>query len=146
LMLVSPWGAMANDFLGATEAAEFLGVTRSTLYSYVSRGMIASVSGGAGERKRFYRRADLVALKHRSTFRKDPELAAAEVIEFGTPILTTSISQITEEDHLYRGRSSRALAERYSFEQVAQFLWTGEVDGDDLPAPVADWDVKLEPL
>lgn len=137
---------MANDFLDATEAAEFLGVARATLYSYVSRGMIASISGGAGERKRAYRRADLVALKHRSTFRKDPDVAATEVIEFGTPILTTSISQITAEDHLYRGRSSRALSEQYSFEQVAQFLWTGEVDGDELLAPVADWDVKLEPL
>lgn len=137
---------MANDLMGSTEAAEFLGVTRATLYSYVSRGMIASVSTGAGERKRVYRRADLLALKHRSTFRKDPDVAATEVIEFGTPILTTAISQITEEDHLYRGRSSRELADRYTFEQVAQFLWTGEVDGDELRAPVPDWRVALEPL
>jgi citrate synthase len=137
---------MANDLVGAAEAAEFLGVTRGTLYSYVSRGMIASVSAGAGERTRLYRRADLLALKHRSTFRKDPDVAATEVIEFGTPILSTSISQITEEDHLYRGRSSRELSARYSFEQVAQFLWTGEVQGEGLPAPVADWGVTLEPL
>jgi citrate synthase len=137
---------MPNDLLGSAEAAEFLGVTRATLYSYVSRGMVASVSAGPGERKRFYRRADLLSLKHRSNFRKDPDVAAAGVIDFGTPILTTAISQITAEDHLYRGRSSRELSAKYSFEQVAQFLWTGEVEGDDLRPPLPDWREPLEPL
>lgn len=136
---------MANDLLGSTEAAEFLGVTRATLYSYVSRGMISSISAGGGSRSRLYRRADLLALKHRSNFRKDPDVAAEGVIDFGTPILPTAISQITEEDHLYRGRSSRELATNYSFEQVAQFLWTGELNGDDLPPPSAEWLVPLEP-
>lgn len=134
---------MARDYLDAEQAAEFLGVTRSTLYSYVSRGMIESIPSGRGDRSKLYRRADLLALKHRTAFRKDPERAASEVIEFGTPILTTSISQITEEEHSYRGRSSRELAARFSFEQVAQFLWTGE-GGEELPRPVPDWNTQVD--
>lgn len=118
----------SSDYLTAAQAAEFLGVSKATLYSYVSRGMITSVVRNPGTRQRSYRRADLANLKHRSTFRKNPDVAATQVIEFGTPILTTAISQITETEHLYRGISSSELASLYSFEQVAEFLWTGEAD------------------
>lgn len=133
----------SSDFLSAAEAAEFLGVSKATLYSYVSRGMLVSVALEPGSRQRSYRRADLASLRHRSTFRKNPDLAATEVIEFGTPILTTSISQITETEHSYRGISSRELAHRFSFEQVAEFLWTGQpaagLDGVKLPPPRDIW-------
>src|SRR5690606_31938789 len=43
------------------------------------------------------------------------------------------------------GRSSRELAERFSFERVAQFLWTGQGE-DDLPAPLAEWQQEIDPL
>lgn len=138
----------SSDFLSATEAAEFLGVSKATLYSYVSRGMITSVALEPGVRQRSYRRADLASLKHRSTFRKNPDLAAAEVIEFGTPILTTAISQITEAEHSYRGVSSRELARLYSFEQVAEYLWTGGPDGStadlELPQPRDIWSQSVD--
>lgn len=135
------------DLLTAAEAAEYLGVTRATLYSYVSRGMLASVDLGQGSRNRGYRRAELTALRHRSTFRKDPEAAAAEVIEFGTAILTTSISQITESGHSYRDRSSSELAAEFSFEQVAEFLWTGAEPlgfGADLPSASESWQQQID--
>ena len=44
--------AMKND-LSALEAARLLGVSLPTLYSYVSRGLLASVSNGASRRKRY---------------------------------------------------------------------------------------------
>lgn len=135
---------MRDDSLGADEAAKLLGVSKSTLYSYVSRGMLTSRVIDPGSRKRAYDKAELLALKHRSSFRKDPETAAAEIIEFGIPILSTSISQITETDHSYRGVSSRELARSYSFEQVAEFLWTGRRDGDGLPAPDPAWSTPLD--
>lgn len=134
---------MRDDSLGADEAAKLLGVSKATLYSYVSRGMLTSRVLAPGSRKRAYDKAEVIALKHRSSFRKDPETAAAEVIEFGIPILTTSISQITETEHSYRGVSSRELAKTYSFEQVAEFLWTGRWDGAKLPTPSSAW---FEPL
>lgn len=137
-----------SDYMTATDAAEYLGVTTATLYSYVSRGMITSVVLDPGSRSKGYRRSDLVALRHRSTFRKDPDRAATEVIEFGTPILTTSISQVTETTHSYRGRSSSDLAAAYSFEQVTEFLWTGATSGQagefDLPAPSGAWSQEID--
>lgn len=139
----------SSDYMTATEAADFLGVSKATLYSYVSRGMLASLELEPGARHRSYRRADLAALKHRSTFRKNPDLAATEVIEFGTPILATAISQITEAEHSYRGVSSRELARRYSFEQVAEYLWTGEPaaapNGAPLPPPRDVWRRPIDP-
>lgn len=130
---------MGKNHLSAEEAAAFLGVTKATLYAYVSRGMLRSVQVGHGSRRRHYPLAELQSLKHRHNYRSDPERAAAEVIEFGNPILTTSISQITATEHSYRGVNSSALAARNSFEQVAQFLWTGDL-GPELP----EWDAPID--
>lgn len=137
---------MNDDSLSADEAAEFLGVSKATLYSYVSRGMLTSRAVSPQSRKRVYHMGELLALKHRNSFRKDPERAATEVIEFGIPILTTAISQITETEHSYRGISSRELSQNFNFEQVAQFLWTGDRQGDQLPPPQAEWlrEIDLE--
>lgn len=135
---------MQDNSLGADEAAKLLGVSKATLYSYVSRGMLSSRLTKPGSRKRTYDRGELLALKHRSSFRRDPELAAAEVIEFGVPILGTSISQITETEHSYRGLSSRELARSYSFEQVAELLWTGRRNGTTLPTPDPAWSKPLD--
>ncbi|MFA5551637.1 MAG: citrate synthase family protein [Trueperaceae bacterium] len=135
---------MRNDGVGADEAAEILGVSKATLYSYVSRGMLTSRLKAPGSRARIYDKSELMALKHRNSFRKDPETAAAEVIEFGIPILTTAISQITETEHSYRGISSGELAREYTFEQVAEFLWTGRWQGASLPEPNSAWAESLD--
>ncbi len=135
---------MRNDGVGADEAAEILGVSKATLYSYVSRGMLTSRVRAPGSRARVYDRSELMALKHRNSFRKDPETAAAEVIEFGIPILTTAISQITETEHSYRGVSSSELASEFTFEQVAEFLWTGRWNGSTLPDTDPAWSEPLD--
>ena len=139
---------MSDDSLSAEQAAEFLGVSKATLYSYVSRGMLTSRAVSPRSRKRVYHRGELLALKHRAAFRTDPERAATEVIEFGIPILTTAISQITETEHSYRGISSRELSRRFSFEQVAQNQRTVEVHRQELPPAKAEWfdDIDLELL
>lgn len=116
---------MGNDYLSSKEAARYLGVTVGTLYAYVSRGLVTSIADGSGRRTRKYRKADLVALKHRTMFRKDPDEAASSVVDYGLPILQTNISLVTDDQHCYRGVSSAELAANYSFEQVAQFLWSG---------------------
>lgn len=55
--------AMNND-LSAAEAARLLNVSLPTLYAYVSRGLLASVSHGASRRKR-YPREDVLRLAAR---------------------------------------------------------------------------------
>ena len=73
----------------------------------------------------------------------------ADVIEFGNPILTTTSSLVTETEHSYRGVPSRLLAQHYTFEEVAQFLWCGETEGsasEDSPVPhlPPHWDEQLD--
>jgi excisionase family DNA binding protein len=50
-----------EDYMTAPEAARLLGVKPSTLYAYVSRGLIRSYRQGI-KRQRLYRRADLEAM------------------------------------------------------------------------------------
>jgi len=60
-------------------------------------------------------------------------------LEFGVPVLTTEISNITGNELWYRNQKSSELAKRFSFEQVAQYLWTGQAikTGPDFDLPEA---------
>ena len=50
-----------DDYVGAEEAAEILGVKPATLYAYVSRGIVRSYRRGV-KRARLYRRSELEEL------------------------------------------------------------------------------------
>ena len=50
------------DYLDVDEAAALLGVKKTTLYAYVSRGTLRSYRQRVG-RKRLYRREDIEALR-----------------------------------------------------------------------------------
>lgn len=50
-----------ENYLDGKEASHFLGVKLSTLYTYVSRGLLRSYRQGI-KRKRLYRQAELEAL------------------------------------------------------------------------------------
>jgi citrate synthase len=52
---------MVDDYIGAEEAAEILGVKPATLYAYVSRGLVRSYRRGV-KRARLYRRSELEEL------------------------------------------------------------------------------------
>ena len=56
--------ASRDGYVNATEAARALGITRATLYAYVSRGLIRS-EPEEGARTRRYRADDVRALKNR---------------------------------------------------------------------------------
>ena len=49
---------MPDDYVGAEEAAEILGIKPATLYAYVSRGLVRSYRRGV-KRARLYRRSQL---------------------------------------------------------------------------------------
>jgi excisionase family DNA binding protein len=51
-----------EEYLTVDEAARLLGVKASTLYAYVSRGVLRSYREGT-KRQRLYRRAELEALR-----------------------------------------------------------------------------------
>lgn len=121
---------MTNDqptgYLAAQEAAEALGVSLPTLYSYVSRGLIRSEMADVGRRTHRYRIEDVQRLVQRKEQRRNPGKAVAEALHWGVPLLESALTLIADGRYYYRGRDALALAESHSIEQVAALLWTGD--------------------
>lgn len=127
---------MSDRTLSAAEAARALGVTRATLYAYVSRGLIRSEPGPASSRARRYPRDDVDRLRLRAEERRDPDKVAAHALQWGVPVLESSITLITGDALYYRGRNVVALAREASVEEVASLIWTGRLDGARPPRAV----------
>jgi citrate synthase len=109
--------------LTAREAADRLGIKLDTLYAYVSRGRLRSVTV-PGTRQRRYRAADVEALRDAAApGRATPADALA-------PIIVSSICLIEGGRLYYRGHDAIGLAETATLEEVAALLW-----GDAAPHP-----------
>ena len=116
----------ARHYLTAQEAAEALGITRATLYAYVSRGQLRSESIPGGTKDRRYYREDLERLLERKEARRDPAKAAARGLHWGGPVLESGITLIHNGRFYYRGHDAVKLAETASVEHVAGLLWAAE--------------------
>jgi citrate synthase len=121
----SPW-------IAAPEAARALGITRATLYAYVSRGYVRSQVSPGSTRARMYARDDVERLRRRTEERRAPDKAAARALQWGMPILESSLTLIDGSALYYRGLEAAALARTRSLEEVAALMWTGRLD----PLPV----------
>jgi citrate synthase len=109
----------------AVEAAARLGVSRATLYAYVSRGHIRSQAMAGRSRARGYAREDVERLRQRTESRRDPEKAAAGALRWGVPVLESAITLIDGSRVYYRGHDAIDLARTRSVEEVAALIWTG---------------------
>ena len=113
-------------YLGARRAAEELGVSVATLYAYVSRGMIRSEAADRSGRRRRYRAEDVRRLKERKERRRDPDRVVEGALHWGTPVMESAITLVTEDGLYYRGRDVVALAAGSTIEEVAALIWTGD--------------------
>lgn len=112
-----------EDLLDSKAACELLGIKPQTLYSYVSRGWIESLTTPLDRKKR-YRRADLERIRVRQGSRKGHAPAAAEALRWGQPVLETSVGSVGEAGHRYRGVAVREiLREGWSLEDLVAHLW-----------------------
>ena len=112
----------------AAEAAGRLGVSRPTLYAYVSRGFVRSQSTAGPSRARGYSREDVERLRRRTEERRDPDKAAARALQWGVPVLESAITLIDGHTLFYRGHDAAALAQSRSVQEVASLVWTGRFD------------------
>jgi citrate synthase len=119
---------MSIEFLTSREAAKRLGVSAATLYAYVSRGLLRS-EGTDGQRSRRYRADDVSRLKRRRDVGRKAESIAGHALDFGTPVLESSLTLIEDSRLYYRGVDAARLARTDSLEDVARLLW----DCDDKP-------------
>jgi citrate synthase len=123
-----------QPWLSAADASRLLGVTRATLYAYVSRGYVRSQATPGSPRERTYARDDLERLRRRAEERRAPDKAAARALQWGMPILESSIAFIDGRRLWYRGHDAARLARSRPLEDVAALLWNGTLDNLG-PAP-----------
>src|SRR5260221_5084992 len=90
-------------WLSSSEGAEPPGVSRATLYAYVSRGLIRSSAAAGDSRGRRYAREDVERLRGRSEERRDPQKTAERALHFGVPVLESAITLISGDRLFYRG-------------------------------------------
>jgi citrate synthase len=120
-------------YLSATEAAAYLGVAKATLYAYVSRGFVRS-QPGVNSRARTYNRLDLEQLRARKRIRNRPQAEVEGALQWGAPLLDSSLTLITNDCLYYRGVSALDLAVSRSFWEVAYWFWSGHWEVQDVPA------------
>jgi citrate synthase len=126
-MIDHPW-------ISAGEASRLLGIRRTTLYAYVSRGYLRSQAMAGPSRDRLYSRDDVDRLRRRTEARRDPDKAAARSLQWGLPVLESSIAFIDGPRLYYRGHDAVLLARSRSVAEVASLIWSGRLDGVFPPA------------
>ncbi|MDY7100409.1 MAG: citrate synthase [Actinomycetota bacterium] len=102
--------------LTADEAAERLGIKKTTLYAYVSRGVLQSETAPDGRRSTFDA-GEVETLARRG--RRADAPASLDVV------VVTELTRIEDHRLHYRGRDAIELARTARFEQVAEWLWRG---------------------
>lgn len=111
----------AERRLTTKEAAELLGVKPETVYAYVSRGRLGSRRTHDGRGSTFDAE-EVRALARRN--RRDGGTSAASGHETA---VRTRLTLIESDRLYYRGVDAVELATRHSYEEVAEWLWTGEL-------------------
>ena len=133
--------------LTATEAASLLGISVPTLYAYVSRGMLRS-SPDAHGKHRLYDAAEVRRLARRKADGKRAGKVAQKVLDWGVPVLESSITLIADGRLLYRGRDAVELARSASLEEVAALLWECSpwrlAEAAPAPLGAAQWSAWLK--
>jgi citrate synthase len=112
-----------NLLLSSAEAARYLGVSRQTLYAYVSRGWVRSETGDS-PRSRRYNRLDLERLRQRKEVRNEPARKLTTALSWGVPLLETELTLIDEGQLYYRGRSAVEMALSSQFSEAVRWLWS----------------------
>ncbi|HYC92509.1 MAG TPA: citrate synthase family protein [Thermoanaerobaculia bacterium] len=128
--------ARKTEWLDAREATRLLGISRATLYAYVSRGFVRSEPVPGRSRERRYAREDVERLRLRAEERRNPEKAAAHALRWGVPILESAITLIAGGKLYYRGHDAAELARTRTLEEVASLIWTGAFDSDLFDTPL----------
>ncbi|MEM5472247.1 citrate synthase family protein [Hoeflea sp. AS60] len=110
------------DYIDAKEAANRLGVSRQTLYAYVSRGLIKAVPADDPRQSRYLADAVEQLAETRRRGRKPKEIAKA-TLDWGMPVLESGLTLIEDGQCYYRGQSAVELSRTASLEDIAALLW-----------------------
>ncbi|MEO6652071.1 MAG: citrate/2-methylcitrate synthase [Ilumatobacteraceae bacterium] len=109
-----------TTLIGSHEAAHLLGVSRPTLYAYVSRRLVSRQVAVDG-RTSLYDRVEIEQLAGRSGRGRAHDRPSIDVQ------ISTAVTRLDDDGPTVRGRSLLELADRHSYEHVAELLMTGEL-------------------
>lgn len=134
-----------DQYMDAETAAATLGISRATLYAYVSRGLIRANEAGDDPRKRLYSTHDVEALRKRKAVGRRPREVAATTLDWGLPILSSGITLIEDNRLFFRGRDALAFSQTATMEDAARLLWDcGAQDPFAEAAAIpAQWDASV---
>ena len=121
------------ESLTANQATALLGVSRATLYAYVSRGLVRSEPGTGRTRDRLYAAEDVLTLVRRKDERRDPEKKVQAALQWGSPLMESELTLIRDGQLFYRGQNALELASHASLENIAGLLWTGKLQAVNVP-------------
>jgi citrate synthase len=117
--------------LSSRDAARRLGVKVSTVYAYVSRGLLESHANPAG-RGSLFDLDEIVRLAQRSRGGRTTESRLATI--------TTGVTQLHQDSGpFYRGQAATDMVGRLSFEEVADLLWSEAGSGSGSGPGSGDW-------
>lgn len=115
------------DYLNSTEATALLGVSRATLYAYVSRGLLHAHAADTPRESRYLREEVEQLARQRGQGRKPREVAQA-ALNWGLPVLESSITLIEQGRLYYRGEDAVDWARSHTLEETAALLWQCPAD------------------
>ncbi|MFJ8106603.1 citrate/2-methylcitrate synthase [Streptomyces sp. NPDC096132] len=118
--------------LSTKEAAELLGVKPETVYAYVSRGQLSSRRTPGGRGSTFdAKEVEALARRNRRESSGSPGSG-------GDMSVRTRLTFIDKDRYYFRGVDATELAARHSYEEVAEWLWTGRMHpGTTFTAPAS---------
>ena len=123
-----------TEWIGASEAAQRLGIKPASLYSYVSRGVLTPRRAADG-RASLFDAAEVAGLARRGRPRRAP--GGAELV------IESELTEISDDHLRFRGYDAITLATSRSFEDVAGLLWTGSFCD---PAAAGPWQATGEAI
>lgn len=121
--------------LTSDDVVQRLGISKPTLYAYVSRGLLQAVADPTDPRARRYSSFEVEQLQLRKQRGKRAEPQAKAALQGHWPVLETALSGIVDGQPVYRGEPVLTLARNASVEDVARRLWQLDSDPFAHPAP-----------
>ncbi|MET8248404.1 citrate synthase [Streptomyces sp. NPDC005202] len=116
-----PAPSPAERRLSTKETAELLGVKPETVYAYVSRGQLSSRREPGGRGSTFDAK-EVEALARRNRRESSGSSGCG-----GELSVRTRITLIDKDRYYFRGVDATELAARHTYEEVAEWLWTGHL-------------------
>lgn len=107
--------------LSTKETAELLGVKPETVYAYVSRGQLSSHREPGGRGSTFD------AKEVEALARRNRRASGGGTGSGGELSVRTRITLIDKDRYYFRGVDATELAARHTYEEIAEWLWTGQL-------------------